>query len=264
MLIDFHVHLFPDHLAARTLEHLAAIAQSPYYTKGTVKDTLRRMDEAGVDVGVVQHIATKPSQQRTINDFAASIQCSRLVCFGTVHPSAPDLMDEMYRIRGLGLHGIKLHPDYQDFFVDDPHLAPLYETAEMLKLPILMHTGLDPVSPQAIHAPAQAVAQVAHSYPELTLIAAHMGGLQDYDRAERYLVGVDVYLDTSMSSIYCPPDQFARMVARHGADRILFATDCPWSRVEDELKMLDNVPLSPKEQDMIRFGNALSILGMKQ
>ena len=82
MLIDFHVHLFPDALAGRTLEHLAAIAKAPYYTQGTVADTLRRMDEAGVDKSVIQHIATRPTQQKKINDFAASIQSDRIVCFG--------------------------------------------------------------------------------------------------------------------------------------------------------------------------------------
>ena len=262
MLIDFHVHLFPDNLAGRTLEHLAQIAQAPYYTRGTVSDTLRRMDEAGVDVGVVQHIATKPSQQKTINNFAASIQNERLVCFGTVHPDAEDVMEELYRIRELGLKGIKLHPDYQNFYVDDPHLAMLYETAQALQLPILMHTGYDPVSPESIHGPAQAVAQVAHSYPQLTLIAAHMGGLNEYDRAERYLVGSNVYLDMSMSSIYCQPEQFIRMVHRHGADRILFATDCPWSTAEDEMRLLDQVPLSIREKAMICYGNAQRILGI--
>ena len=96
MLIDFHVHLFPDALAGRTLEHLASIAKMPYYTQGTVDDTLRRMDEAGVDISVVQHIATRPTQQKKINDFAASIQSDRIVCFGTVHPSAPDMVEELY------------------------------------------------------------------------------------------------------------------------------------------------------------------------
>ena len=88
MLIDFHVHLFPDAIAERTLEHLGQIAQLPYYTKGTVADTLRYMNEMGVDIGVVQPIATKPGQQKTINNFAAAIQNGRLRSFGSVHPDA--------------------------------------------------------------------------------------------------------------------------------------------------------------------------------
>ena len=260
MLIDFHVHLFPDAIAEKTLEHLSRIAQSPYHTKGTVADTLRYMDAAGVDIGVVQPIATKPSQQKTINNFAASIQNERLLCFGSVHPDAEDVMEELYRIRELGLHGVKLHPDYQNFYVDDPHLAMLYETAQALELPILLHTGYDPVSPESIHGPARAVAQVAHSYPQLILIAAHMGGLMDYDRAERYLVGSNVYIDISMSSKYCDLDQFTRMVYQHGADRILFATDCPWSTAEDEMRLLNQVALSMKEKAQICYGNAQHIL----
>ena len=95
MLIDFHVHLFPDAIAERTLEHLAAIAKMPYHTLGTVQDTLRHMAASGVDMGVVQHIATKPRQQKTINDFAASVQNEKLLCFGTVHPDAEDALDEL-------------------------------------------------------------------------------------------------------------------------------------------------------------------------
>ena len=154
MLIDFHVHLFPDALAPRALEHLRGIAQSSTHTLGTVTDTLRAMDEANVDISVVQSIATNPGQQKNVNDFAAAIQGERLVCFGSVHPSAPDMVEELYRIRELGLKGIKLHPDYQAFYVDDPHLAPLYETAQALGLPILFHAGQDPVSPHGIHGPA--------------------------------------------------------------------------------------------------------------
>lgn len=260
MLIDFHVHIFPDAIAERTLEHLAAIAKMPYYTMGTVRDTLRHMDASGVSIGVVQHIATKPGQQKTINNFAAAICGERLLCFGTVHPDAEDALDELHRIRELGLYGVKLHPDYQNFHVDDMRMAPIYETAQNLKLPILMHTGYDPVSPEIIHGPARAIAQVAKSYPELTLIAAHMGGLNDYDHAEEFLIGSRVYLDMSMASMYCNQEQFARMVRAHGAERILFATDCPWRRVEDEMKLLDSVKLSSQEKDLICSENAKKIL----
>ena len=76
-------------------------------------------------------------------------------------------------------------------------------------------------------------------------------------------MGSGIYLDMSMSCDYCSQEQFARMVKRHGADRVLFATDCPWSRAEDELKLLDTVPLTQEEREMICSGNAKRILGME-
>ena len=74
MLIDFHTHIFPDALAARTLQKLSAIAQCAYHTDGTVAGTLQKFDEWGTDYGVVLHIATRPGQEGTINRFAKQIQ----------------------------------------------------------------------------------------------------------------------------------------------------------------------------------------------
>ena len=70
----------------------------------------------------------------------------------------------------------------------------------------------------------------------------------------------NVYIDISMSSKYCDLDRFTRMVYQHGADRILFATDCPWSTAEDEMRLLNQVALSMKEKAQICYGNAQHIL----
>ena len=79
-----------------------------------------------MDKGVVLPIATKPTQQTIINDWAAQQQDEILYCYGSVHPDAPDVLEELERIRQLGLHGIKLHPDYQGFFADEPRMLPIY------------------------------------------------------------------------------------------------------------------------------------------
>ncbi len=120
--------------------------------------------------------------------------------------------------------------------------------------------GWDPISPLRKHAGAAAVARLLSMFPALEIIAAHMGGLKDYDEAEAALAGRRVWLDTSMASRYCSRDQFARMIRKHGPERVLFATDCPWSRAEDALNMLESVPLIPEEKEMICSGNAKRLL----
>ena len=149
MLIDFHMHVFPDHLSQKALEKLSKTAGGiPYYTNGTVSDTAAKMKEWNVDYGVFMNIATSPKQQASINSWASAVQkeYGNIFCFGSVHPDAEDCVDELYRIKELGLKGVKLHPDYQNFFVDDERVYPIYDTLSRLQLPILFHAGYDAVS----------------------------------------------------------------------------------------------------------------------
>ena len=264
MLIDFHTHLFPDALAPRTLPMLAATANAPYYTDGTVAGTLTAAADWGVDYNVVLHIATRPGQQRTINDFAKRVQDDHpnFLCFGTVHPKDPQALPELARIRALGLYGVKLHLAYQECFAGDEAYFPLYEEMERLGLPVLFHAGIDPVSP-VNYAPAEALAAVARAFPRLTVIAAHMGALME-PREGAKLCGYDnVYFDTAMSSIHLDPGDYAALLRKRGPEHVLFGTDCPWNTVAAELGRLETLGLSADELEDVKWRNAARILGLK-
>lgn len=189
MIIDAHIHIFPDSIAEKALKNLSEICKMPYWTDGSVKGTEEKLKDWKIDKAICMNIATKPKQQDTINRWAASIQNDTLLCFGTVHPDAPDAIEELQKIRDLGLYGIKFHPDYQNFRIDDPRMFPIYEAVSGLGFPVTFHTGWDPLSPDLIHAPSQAVAKVADLFPKLTIIAAHMGGMNRYNESETYLCG---------------------------------------------------------------------------
>lgn len=267
MRIDFHVHLFPQALAGRTLDKLSHIAgengqPAPYFTDATLEGTLQRMDEWGVDRAVTLHIATTAHSMHKVNDFAASVRSERLYSFGSVHPEAPDALEELDRIRQLGLDGIKLHPDYQNFFVDEDRMGPLYEKMARLGLPLLLHAGWDPLSPEVVHAEPVRIARVLDAFPNLTVIGAHLGGMCRYDEVERHLLGrKNLYLDTAMTSPYLhDANQYTRILRGHGIDRILFATDCPWSTPARELAFLEKTGLTPQEMEAITSTNALRLL----
>ena len=63
--------------------------------------------------------------------------------FGSVHPSHPDALKELERIHALGIKGIKFHPDYQYFFVDEERMFPIYEKCGKLGLIVVFHAGWD-------------------------------------------------------------------------------------------------------------------------
>ena len=89
MLVDFHVHAFAEKIAARAIGQIAGKADLIPETDGTAEGLRRRLQEWGVDKGVVLPIATKPTQQTIINDWAAQQQDDTLYCYGSVHPDAP-------------------------------------------------------------------------------------------------------------------------------------------------------------------------------
>lgn len=260
MLIDMHVHMFPDLLAERAMKSLAETNQCPYYTDGTLDDTTQKMREWGVDRFVTLNIATKPKQQTNVNNWAASIQNDAVCCFGSIHPDAPDALEELQRIRSLGLKGVKLHPDYQDFFVDDPKMFPIYDAISELGLLVTFHAGRDPLSPDLVHASPAALALVAKQFPRMKMIAAHMGGMAMYPETEEYLAGKNIYFDTSMSSLLCPSDWFERMINQHSSEHILFGSDCPWSRPTDEFDYIERSHLSSRDKENIYWRSAAELL----
>jgi predicted TIM-barrel fold metal-dependent hydrolase len=264
MQIDFHMHMFADKIAEKTIAQLAKTSGMTPCTNGTCSDTLKKMEEWGTRLGVVMTIAVNPKHQKVNNDWAASIQSDKLVPFGSVHPFAEDAIEELHRIKALGLKGVKLHPDYQNFFVDDDRLAPIYETIDQLGLLLMFHAGFDPLSPQVVHGTPKAIGQVVDSHPNLRVIAAHMGGMDRYDQSEEYLVGKNLFLDTSMCARFCPPEQCLRMIRAHGADHILFGTDCPWNSATSELDYLKNLGLTKEELELICERNGAKLLGLDQ
>ena len=262
MKIDFHTHAFTESIADRAIKKLEALADQKALTDGTISSLLNRFDEWGVDKGVVLTIATKPSQQKTINNWAASIKSERIIPFGSVHFMADDWEEELERIKSLGLKGIKLHPDYQGFEIDDEKMIPIYKKCAELGLIVMFHAGLDCVSPNHIHARPEASLKAHMLVPELTMVLAHMGGNDMADDVLKYLAGADgnLFFDTSFIADRYDDSLVEEIILKHGSDRILFATDCPWCSGKAETDMINRLNLSEADKDNIFYKNAQRLL----
>lgn len=262
MVIDFHTHAFPEKIAKRAIQSLVAGCNGEYMpcSDGTVSGLVNNMDKFGVDVSVVQPVVTKPSQTFTLNNWAKETVCDKLISFGGIHPGTDDYKRDLDFICELGLPGIKLHPEYQQFYVDDPYMLKIYDYALSKGLIILFHAGYDPAYPPPIHSTPKQFAEVSKQMRGGIMVAAHLGGQRQWNEVEEYLVGTDMYMDTSMGMNYYPHDQFVRIVKNHGADKILFGSDSPWSRAGEEIEALNSLSLTQEEKDLILHKNAKRIL----
>ena len=139
-------------------------------------------------------------------------------------------------------------------------MFPIYDALEQERIPVVFHTGYDPISPNLIHASPAGIAEVNRRFPQLTIIAAHLGGMMSQPEQAEELLGRDVYLDLSMSHT-CPDSWYREILIRHGAQRILFGSDCPWSTPEVQLKKLQSAGLSALEIEQITHSNAERLVG---
>ena len=258
MIIDFHTHAFNEKIVEKALASLTA------HGNGTVQSLVDIQRQNGVDLSIVCNIATKPTQHKVVNDFAASIQAQTpyAIGFGSVHPLAEDALDELDRIKALGLKGVKLHPDYQRFLVDDPRCIPIYEKISRLGLITVFHTGLDLGADGAFENTPERMSHILPAF-STPVVAAHLGGGLDPDSVLRYLVGrPNVYLDTAHCYGRMRHPSAIEIVRAHGPAHVLYGSDMPWSGPKEELFFIHSLGLSAEEEAKVLGGNAEKLLGL--
>lgn len=275
MVIDFHTHIYPDKIAARTIHALVHAAKDvTAYTDGTLSGLLRSMQTAGIDKSVILPVATRKGQFETINKFALQINQNykNLISFGGIHPDDENIPEKLQYLKGQGFRGIKIHPDYTGTFIDDERYIRIIIECARLGLKVITHAGVDPAF-DVIHCPpdkGRAVLDTVTAATGVTepfLIFAHLGGMFVHKEVEKYLLGTNCYIDIScsfsslMSFCDTTDEDVIEVIRKHGADKILFATDCPWN---DQKAYLDHFRslsgISDTEKDMILFRNAEKLL----
>ena len=231
-------------------------------TDGTVSCLDKVMDSEGVNLSVVLPIATKPTQTDTIINASAAIRNERMISFATIHPQNEDKAAILKRIKDMGFVGIKIHPDYQSSYIDSKENIEILQICEQLGLYTVIHAGIDGGFPPPHHALPERIKNALNYVSGRYLIAAHLGGFVCWDDVEKYLVGTDIYLDTSMTAGYIQPEQMKRIITNHGSSKILFASDCPWNSPKQIKILLDSLGLEDSDLERIKWKNAAEILNL--
>ncbi len=238
MLYDVHTHAFHPKIAPRVLARLRDHYDIEPAGTGLVEDLLGRARAAGLERVVVHTAATAPAQVTPANNWAVRLQREHkgVLAFGTIHPASQDWGAQLDRLELACIPGIKLHPDFQGFRLDDRRLWPILEAARG-RFTIMVHVG-DRLPPEQNPSCPLKLARILDDFPGLTVIAAHFGGWRHWDLALEVLAGRDVWLDTSSSLPFMDDAQLLGFFRRHPAERILFGSDWPLFDPADELERL--------------------------
>ena len=267
MIIDFHTHIFPDKIASATINALSTSADIPPHSNGMKSGLLDSMEKNGIDISVNLPVLTKATQIDGIFKFGLALNTENatqgpIISFCGFHPDIEDYEERLVQIKENNFLGIKLHPDYQGTFFDDPRYVRILAKAKELDLITVTHAGLDGAFiGQEIKCTPRRVLNLLDKiggYDKLVL--AHLGGNELYEDVYKDLAGQSVYFDTSYVLPFLTREQFEKMVARHGENKILFATDSPWQDQGEMVNIIKSYNLGKDTENKIFCENAKKLL----
>lgn len=258
-IIDAHCHIYPQKIAAKAVAAIGNFYDIKMSEDGTAASLIRAGESIGVEKYVVHSTATTVHQVRSINEYIYGEMQSHpeFIGFMTLHNEMTDeaIEEEVELALSRGMKGVKLHPDFQKFNIDDAE--NIYRVTAG-KLPVLLHMGdkrYDFSSPERLR-------KMAEKYPEQTFIGAHFGGYSVWDKVECLKDLPNVYFDTSSSLWFLDKAKATDLIHRFGHERYFFGTDFPMWRHDEELKRFLALDLTEEEREDILYNNVAKLLGV--
>jgi len=263
-IIDAHAHIYPSKIAKK-----ATVAIGQFYdiemqsSEGSSECLIEKGKKAGISRYLVHSCATKLEQVGHINDFIyEELKIHpEFIGFMTLHQdmTEEDVFAEMGKCKERGFHGVKLHPDFQRFNIDDENVFKFYRAAERYGFAILFHTGDDRYDYSA----PERLAKVAKLFPKVNFIGAHFGGYRCWDRVDCY-VGLDnVYFDTCSALPFLTAEKATELISKFGAEKFFFATDFPMWDATEEIARFNSLMISEKDKEKIFSKNLKRVLQIK-
>lgn len=259
-IIDTHAHVYPPSVASRIARMVSTPEAEVSPSRVMVEGILEAQRRAGISLSVNLPVATKAEHVEGTNAFVKTLP-KGILSFAAFHPDVPDPADALRRIKEAGFKGIKFHPEFQQFTLDEKRMLPIWEEMSALGLIAYLHAGGDRNYLPPFHTTPKSFVAFARDFPALQIVAAHMGGYMMWYESELELVGrANIYLDTSWLLCHCYGDQAVRLMRRHGVEKILFATDSPWREPIDDVRAFERLALTEEERELILHKNAERLL----
>lgn len=272
-IIDFHFHVttaseysewftgwLREYGGEATLAHLRQVLSSP-------QAILEYLDEQGVDYAVAlaetNPLITGTSPNERVAELCRS--SDRLIPFANINPYVTaDLAGELrHCVNDLGCRGLKLYPTYQHFYVNDARLYPLYDEAQRLGVPIMVHTGSSVFRGARLkYGDPLYVDDVVVDFPELTMIMAHSGRGFWYEAA---FFMAQLHRNVYMEITGLPPLKLHAYFPNleRNADKIIFGSDWPsLTDIRGNIAAVRSLTLSEESKAKILGGNAARVLGL--
>ena len=214
---------------------------------------IKMMDAHGIQKAVVMSTKQAGDNMRENEEIAqwARQHPDRLVGCAILYPGIPDASAVLERLVSQGIRYLKLHPYAQNYLPYLPFVHPLVEKAIKLRIPIVIHSGTPPNS-----TPLQ-IALLADTFPEATIVMAHMGANAEWATDARYAAKKhdNIILETSNLPAFRVRTAYQEL----GSERIIYGSDMPYTILDWEIQKIKCLHLPPKDEARILWENAAAL-----
>ncbi len=259
-IYDVHAHVYPRAIAQKAAEAIGDFYQLTVNHQGRADTLLLENEKAGITHSIIHSVAVTWEKAPKINDFISKTvkeNPEKFTGFAAVHPQDPDVATTLEKAKKAGLRGIKLHPDFQNFAIDDSSVYPIYQWAQKKGFPILVHTG----DTRYTTSRPEKMAKVLKAFPALQVVCAHLGGWSQWEEAYKILSPFEnAWVDTSSSLYALSPQKAKKIIENYGSERVLFGTDYPMWNPKEELERFYALNLAGRQRDDILYQNAKRLL----
>jgi predicted TIM-barrel fold metal-dependent hydrolase len=265
LVVDAHVHLFPDFLFTPVWQWFEKFGWPIRYQLSS-EDIVEFLLAHGIGHIVALHYAHTAGLARELNTYMADLCRShpQVTGMATVYPGENGAVEILEQAFQNGLSGVKLHCHVQCFDMNDRSMHEIYEVCSVHGKPLIMHVGREPKSPAYPCDPydlcrADKLELVLDEYPQLSVCVPHLGA-DEFEAYRRMIEKYDnLWLDTTMMLAEYFPMDFFPDLAEFRNDRIIYGTDFPnlpyaWDR---EIKRLVQLNLSQDSLTKILGQNAV-------
>ncbi len=264
-IIDAHAHIYPEKIAEKATKAIGDFYDlNMSVSAGVSSRLLENGKKINMSKYLVHSCATKAHQVRSINDFIKTEMDAHpeFIGFMTLHQDLTEEEDyeEIVRCYNLGFKGVKLHPDFQRFYIDGENAEKIYRALERFgkTFPVLLHTGDDRYE----YSRPIRLSKMAKKYPTVNFIAAHFGGYRCWDDVECYKGLDNVYFDTCSSLAFMTVERAKEIIDMLGYEKFFFGCDFPMWDAEEELERFYKIPLTEEERRAILAGNIKRLLNI--
>lgn len=261
-VINAHCHIYPEKIASKAVLGIRDFYDLDMSLNGRIDGMLDDGSKVGVVHYLVHSVATTPKQVKSINEFISD-EVNRhpdiFTGFGTLHPDSEDIQGDFDYLIELGLKGVKLHPDFQRFALDEERAFKIGEVINEGNVPVLIHCG----DFRYNYSNPEQLKPFLEKFPDMTVIGAHFAGWSMWEEATRQLAGTpNLYVDLSSSLYALSPETAKELIHAYGADKVLWGTDYPMWESESEMEYFNKIDLTQEERSMILYDNASKLLNL--
>lgn len=272
LVIDAHVHIFPDSIFSAIRKWFDENAWHIRYQM-TTSQVFDFLLSRGIKHIIALQYAHRPGIAKQLNTYMSE-KCrdydQQITGMATVFPGEDDAETILQKAFDDGLSGLKLHAHVQCFDMNAKYMHRLYECCRINNKPIVMHVGREPKSTAYNCDPhqlcrADKLERILNNFPDLNICVPHLG----FDEISVYRDLIEKYDNLWLDTTMALTDYFSIAeiidLREYRSDRIMYGSDFPnipyaWDR---ELKELNSADISRETLGKLSFKNATDFFNIK-